>query len=81
MTQLKGNVLRTWLTFSRGSLKVINKHSSSNVNITFVQSYFVLNNVLNWLDGNIIYTLFVGFLNIIIIMGETRFVSESRVES
>ncbi len=81
MTQLTGNVLRTWLTFSHGSLKVINKYSSSNVNITFVQSYFVLNNVLNWLDGNIIYTLFVGFLNIIIQIGETRFVSESSVES
>ncbi len=36
--QLTGNIIRTWLTFSRGSLKVINKHSSSNVNI-FVQSY------------------------------------------
>ncbi len=81
-SQLTGNVLGTWLTFSRGSLKVINKHSSSNVNIPFVQSYLVFNNVLKWLDGNVIYTLFVeDFLNILIIMGETSVVSESSVES
>ncbi len=80
--QLTGNVLRTWLTFSHGSLKVINKHSSSNVNITFVQSYLVFNNVLKWLDKNVIYTLFVeGFLNVLIIMGETSVVSKSSVES
>ncbi len=63
LAQLTGNVVRTWLTFSQGSLKVINKHSSSNVNITFVQSYLVFNNVLKWLDKNVIYTSFVeGFL-------------------
>ncbi len=81
-SQLTGNVLRTWLTFSHGSLKVINKHSSSNVNITFVQSYLVFNNVLKWLDRNVIYTLFVeGFLNVLIVMGETTVVSESSAES
>ncbi len=80
-TQLTGNVLWTWLTFSRGSLKVY-KHSSSNVNITFVQSYVVFNNVVKWLDENGMYTLFVeGFLNVLIIMGETSVVSESSVES
>ncbi len=50
VSQLTGNVLRSLLTYSRGSLNVINKHSSSNVNITFVQSYLVFNNVLKWLD-------------------------------
>ncbi len=70
------------MTFSLGSLKVIHKHSSSNVNITFVQSYLLFNNVLKWLDENVIYTLFVEvFLNVLIIMGETSVVYESSVES
>ncbi len=50
----------------------------------FVQSYLVFNNVLKWLDGNVIYTLFVeGFLNVLIIMetSETSVVSESSVEA
>ncbi len=81
-SQLTGDVLRTWLTFSLGSLKVINKYFSSNVNIAFVQSYLVFNNVLKWLDENDIYKLFEEvFLNVLIIMGETSVVYESSVES
>ncbi len=42
----------------------------------------VFNNVVKWLDENGMYTLFVeGFLNVLIIMGETSVVSESSVES
>ncbi len=47
----------------------------------FVQSYLVFNNVLKWLDGNVIFTFFVEvFLNVLIIM-ETSVVSESSVKS
>ncbi len=53
-----------------------------NVNLTFVQSYLVFNNVLKWLDVHFICTSFVErFLNVLIRMGETSVVSESSVKS
>lgn len=53
----------TWnirLMFLQGSLKIMGKHSSSNVNRIFIQSFLVFNNVLNMFVQNLkMYTYFV----------------------
>lgn len=47
-----------WLTFWQGFRKVMIKHTSSNINRTFLQSYVVINNVLKMLAQKLIYTSF-----------------------
>lgn len=40
------------LTLWQGYLKVMDKHSSNNINRTFIQSYQVFNNILKMLAKN-----------------------------
>lgn len=52
-------------TFWKGSRKVLNKRSASNVNRTFVQSYLIFNNVLKLLaPKDYLYDVYTLFMDI-----------------
>lgn len=61
-------------TFWQGSLKILNKYSTSNIDRMFIQSYLVYNNVLKTLiqkcylyivrSGNVIFNIHLTFLNV-----------------